>query len=225
MPTINTLLLFTAISAGVIVVPGPSNMFILTRGITRGRSYAFAATLGVAVASALRVILAITGLAALVAASPIALTVVEWAGVAYLAWLGLHALIHAHRDAGTPLHQARVTSMPGQNTGRDPGPTGWRDRRTMRAGLIIGLANPKMLLFYLAFLPQFIDPSRGPKITQILILGGVFWILGTLWDLWFAYAAGRVGSWLENHPGPQRALPRIEATTYLALAGLTIASV
>ncbi len=89
----------------------------------------------------------------------------------------------------------------------------------MRQGLIVGLGNPKMVIFFLAFLPQFIQPSRGSEATQVLILGAIFWAIGAVWDLAFASASGTVGGWIRHRPRVQKAQPKIEGTTYLGLAG------
>jgi len=83
----------------------------------------------------------------------------------------------------------------------------------------VGLANPKTVIFFIAFLPQFIHPGQGSPAEQMLILGGICWIIGTAWDLGFACASGMAGNWLHARPRIRAAQPRIEGITYLGLAG------
>jgi threonine/homoserine/homoserine lactone efflux protein len=196
MPTHQTLIAFAVVSAGLMLVPGPSNFFLLAQGIGHGRRAALAAAAGIETASLLRVLLAATGLSALLATSAVAFDVVRWTGVGYLVLLGVQAWrAKPPTPSGTPV----------------AGPAG--------RGLIVGLANPKMLVFYLAFLPQFVHPDRGSEAGQILVLGAVFWIIGAVWDLAFACASGAIGSWLRRRPRVAAAHPRVEGLAYLVLAG------
>src|ERR1700712_313430 len=163
MPTVHTLIAFALVSVGITVMPGPSNFFLLAHGITHGRRAALAATFGIEVASATRVMLTAAGLSAILAASPVALCVVRWAGVLYLVYLGFCSF------------RARsIQSSPGTGATMPL-------YRSARKGLIVGLANPKMMVFFLAFFPQFIDPGRGSQVIQILVLGAIFWVIGVAW--------------------------------------------
>lgn len=201
MPTQQTLLAFLVVAAGVMLIPGPSNLFLLAQGIGHGRRFALAAATGIETASAIRVMLAVTGLTAALASSPAAYETVRWAGVGYLAYLGARAFL-------TRPQQAHATAV--QQTSL---------ARSARKGLLVGLGNPKMIIFYLAFLPQFIHPGQGSATGQMLILGGVLWLLGAAWDLTFACAAATIGTWLARRPRAQTIQPRIEGLTYLSLAG------
>jgi threonine/homoserine/homoserine lactone efflux protein len=203
MPTEATLIAFTIVAACLMPVPGPSNVFLLTHGIAHGRRPALAATAGIEAAAAVRVLVAATGLSALIASSPAALTLIKWVGAAYLAMLGIRALRERTKSGSGTTHQHPVSPA-----------------HSARRGLFVGLANPKMLIFFLAFFPQFIHPSDGSETHQILVLGAVFWTLGALWDVALACAAGAIGGWLERRPGTSGgAQPRIEGATYLGLAG------
>ena len=202
MPTHHTLIAFALVCAGIIVLPGPSNVFLLAHGIAHGRRAALAAMTGIALASAVRIGLTAAGLTAILAASPIALGVVRWAGAGYLAYLGLRAL----RSNGVGQHAHDVGH-------------GVPLRRSAGKGVVVGLANPKMMIFFLAFFPQFVDPARGSQLTQVLVLGAVFWVIGAAWDLGFAYLTGTVGTWLDRHPRSRTAQPRVEGVAYLGLAG------
>jgi threonine/homoserine/homoserine lactone efflux protein len=184
------------------LVPGPSNLFLLAHGIGHGRRSALAATAGIETASAIRVLLAAAGLSALLASSAAAFSLIRWAGAAYLAYLGVRAL---------RTRQAAASADPP----RRPVPLAGSARK----GLITGLANPKMVIFYLAFFPQFIHPAQGSPAVQMLILGAVLWVLGAIWDLAFAWACGTIGAWLQRRPRIQAAQPRLEGSAYLALAG------
>jgi threonine/homoserine/homoserine lactone efflux protein len=202
MPTQQTLIAFALVSAGIMLIPGPSNFFLLAHGIAHGRRSALAAVTGMETASAIRVLLAAAGLTALLASSAAAFTAVRWAGVTYLAYLGIRAL---------------RSGQPEQSPG-SPAP-GVPLARSARKGLLVGLGNPKLLVFFLAFFPQFIHPAQGSATGQMLILGTTYWIIGTIWDLAFACASGTIGAWLQHRPRLRAAQPRLEGLTYLGLAG------
>jgi threonine/homoserine/homoserine lactone efflux protein len=202
MPTQETLLAFALLSVGIVIMPGPSNLFLLAHGIGHGRRAAVAAMTGVSAASAIRVLLTAAGLSAVLASSATAFTIIKWAGIAYLGYLGVRAF--RSRSVG-----ALLSSDPAE----------FPLRRSARKGLIIGLGNPKMMIFFVAFFPQFVDPDRGSQAIQILVLGAVFWVLGVLWDFTFAYLSGTIGSWLQRRPRLQTAQPRVEGSVYLGLAG------
>lgn len=202
MPTQQTLLAFALVSAALMVIPGPSNLFLLAHGIGHGRRSALAAMTGIETASAIRVLLAAAGLSAVLASSAVAFGLIRWAGAGYLAYLGIRAF-RASRPAASP-GRAAVSVPLARSAGK---------------GLLVGLGNPKMVIFFLAFFPQFIHPAQGSAVAQILILGAVFWIIGALWDLAFACASGTVGGWLDRRPRLHAAQPRLEGLAYLGLAG------
>jgi threonine/homoserine/homoserine lactone efflux protein len=202
MPAPQTLLAFVLVSAALMIIPGPSNLFLLAHGIGHGRRSALAAVTGIETASAIRVLLAAAGLSAVLASSAAAFNAIRWAGVAYLAYLGVRAF-----RAGQPGEPAGAPARPVPLA------------RSACKGLIVGLGNPKMVIFFLAFFPQFIHPAQGSAAGQMLILGTVFWIIGAIWDLAFACAAGTIGSWLARRPRIRAAQPRLEGLAYLGLAG------
>lgn len=206
MPTVETLLAFVVVSIGIMVVPGPSNFFILARGVSHGRGAVMAALLGIETAAALRVLLVATGLSAVLASSALAFEIVRWAGAAYLVWLGIQALRSASHDEPAT-SGAAATSFVGSAV----------------KGFVVGMGNPKMVLFYVAFFPQFVDPSRGSQLTQVLVLGALIWFIGTVWDVVLALAAGALGGWMRQRPQVRRRLTRGEGVTYLGLAAWTAA--
>ncbi len=198
MPTLQTLLTFTIVSAGIMFAPGPSNFFLLAQGIGRGRRVALAAAAGVEAAALLRVVAAATGLSAVLATSATVFEVIRWGGVGYLVFLGVRAW-----RAGT--------------SGRPdvPGPVAGAVGR----GFAVGLGNPKMIIFYVAFFPQFIEADRGSEVGQMFLLGGILWLIGAAWDVALVWMSGAVGAWLRARPRIGTAQPRIEAAAFLGLAG------
>jgi threonine/homoserine/homoserine lactone efflux protein len=207
VPTAQTLIAFTLVSVGIVIMPGPSNLFLLAHGIGHGRRAAVAAMTGISAASAIRVLLTAAGLTALLASSAVAFDTVRWAGVAYLVYLGGRALRSAPAHGPAPDRSVEI-----------------RLRRSAGKGLIVGLGNPKMLIFFVAFFPQFVDPARGSEVLQILLLGSIFWVLGALWDLIFACLSGTIGNWLERRPRVRKAQPRAEGVAYLGLAAWALAA-
>lgn len=201
MPTTGTLIAFVIVSAGIMIIPGPSNLFILAHGIGHGRRSALASLIGIETASAIRVALTAAGLSAVLASSATAFSVIRWAGAAYLAYLGIRALRSQH-----------------QHEPAQPSPQGLPAGHSARKGLIVGLANPKTTIFFIAFFPQFIHPSQGSQLGQMLVLGAIYWVIGTAWDIAFACASGTIGGWLHRRPGLRAAQPRLEGITYLGLA-------
>ncbi|MFJ7213240.1 LysE family translocator [Amycolatopsis sp. NPDC098790] len=192
MPTQQTVIAFAVVAIGLVLVPGPSNFFLLAQGIGHGRRAALTAAAGIEAAALVRILLAATGLAAVPASSAVAFETIRWAGAGYLVVLGVRAW-----RAGPP------APAPG----------------SARRGFVVGLANPKMIAFHLAFFPQFVYPDRGSAAGQILVLGAVFWAIGAVWDVAFACASGSIGSWLRRRPGIAAAQPRVEGLAYWGLAG------
>jgi threonine/homoserine/homoserine lactone efflux protein len=205
MPTQQTLLAFALVSAVLMLIPGPSNFFLLAHGIGHGRRSALAAMTGIETASAIRVLLTTAGLSAVLASSTAAFGAIRWAGAAYLAYLGFRAFHAGHPEAGTPPQAVPLA-------------------RSARKGLLVGLGNPKMVIFFLAFFPQFIHPGRGSEAGQMLILGAVYWVIGATWDLALACASGTIGTWLHRRPRVRAAQPRLEGLAYLGLAAWAAAT-
>lgn len=201
MPAGQTLIAFALVSAAIMALPGPANLFLLAHGISHGRRAALAAVAGMETASAIRVVLTAAGLSAVLASSAVAFSLIRWAGVAYLTYLAIRAFRSQHQQETTAPASRAV-------------PVG----RSARKGLTVGLANPKLVIFFIAFFPQFIHPGRGSGIEQMLILGGIYWIIGAAWDLAFACASGTAGNWLCHRPRIRAAQPRVEGITYLGLA-------
>lgn len=203
MPTMLTLLTFAVAATLLIVVPGPNLIYIITRGIDQGRRAAVVSALGVETGMLVHVGAAVLGLSALLASSDLLFNVVRYAGAAYLVWLGV----------------ASIRSRPADLTD----PAGGRTlglARLFAQGVVINVLNPKVGLFFLAFLPQFLDPSRGNTSVQILVLGGVFFIIATISDLLYAMASGAIGSWLRERSSVARMRGKFSGVVYIGLGAL-----
>jgi threonine/homoserine/homoserine lactone efflux protein len=180
MPELHTFLLFAGASVLVLVAPGPSVLYVITRSVAQGRRAGAVSVLGVGLGNFTHALAAAIGLSALVASSAVAFSVVKYAGAAYLIYLGVRALL----GRGDP----PLTSAGSRRT----------DRRLFWEGFVVDFLNPKVALFYLAFLPQFVDTAQGAVAPQMLVLGAVFTSLGLLSDGTYALAAGTFGQRLRN---------------------------
>lgn len=199
MPTTATLLAFTVAALALIALPGPGMLLLLARGIGAGRRPAVFAALGLESGTALYVAATAAGLSAVLASSALAFSVVRYAGAAYLIVLGVRTLL-----GSTQLDI-------------DPDRSGLPSGRAYRQALLIGVTNPKIAIFFLAFFPQFVDPSRGSTVTQVLVLGAVFVVLAISVDLCVANAAGTLGGWLRRRPSLARRQRYVAGSIYLAL--------
>jgi threonine/homoserine/homoserine lactone efflux protein len=205
MPTTATLLAFAAAALALVVIPGPNLIYIITRGIQQGRRAAVVSSLGVQAGMVVHILLATFGLSALVARSPVLYDVIRYAGAGYLVWIGVAHLRKRHVEVDEAIALR-------------PAPA----RKLFLHGLAINLLNPKVILFVLALLPQFVDPARGATAGQMLVLGAVFIAVALLSDTTFALASGSLGVWLKGHPESARHRERASGIVYLVL-GLVVA--
>ena len=205
MPTMTTLLGFTAATALLVLLPGPNLLYIVGNGISGGRGAALASAVGVELGTLVHVVAAAVGLSTLLQSSALAFTTVKYLGVAYLAWLGIKAI---RRGPATGVAAAAVAT--------DDVEVG----RTLLRGLLVNVLNPKVSLFFLAFLPQFIDPARGTATQQVLVLGVVFFVVALVIDLAYAFGSGSIASWLARRPRLLRHQDRVAGAIYLGLAGV-----
>lgn len=202
--TLQAYLSFLLAALVVIAAPGPDSLNSLAIGLARGRREGVAYALGVGVGCLLHTLWAALGISALVAASATAFAVIKWLGVAYLLWLGVQAL-----RGGAPLAlpnagpQARAVPSP----------------QRFRQGLLTNALNPKVMLFFLAFLPQFVDASGGASIpVQMVLMGGSFALITALAYCALASGAGSIGARLLARPGISRALERGTGVVFIAMA-------
>lgn len=205
MPTTATLLTFSLAALVVVVIPGPSVVYVVARGLQHGRAAGLVSVAGLELGSLLHLFATVAGLAALLAATPSALDVLRLAGVGYLLWLGLRELSRgsgtARPDAVSPVRPTRLQLL--------------RDR------MLIDLLNPGTALFFLAFLPQFVDP-HGHVAGQVLVLGACYLGLAVVNDTAYALVAGRLGRRLEGAGFGGRRVAVLTGLVYLGLAALAL---
>lgn len=180
MPDVTTLGIFAVAALALLVVPGPSVLYIVARSVEGGRSAGLISMLGVQAGAAVHIAFAAIGLSAILASSAAAFSVVKWLGAAYLIWLGISTLL-ARDEAETPTDLERSRR----------GNIFWQ-------GVLVNVLNPKTALFFLAFLPQFVDPSRGAAWTQILLLGATFVVLAVCTDGLYALLSGTASDWIKR---------------------------
>ena len=199
MPEPTTLLLFAGAALALLVVPGPSVVYIVTRGIHQGRAAALVSVIGVTTATLVHTVFAAAGLSAILASSAVAFSIVKYAGSAYLVYLA----VRTWRDrSDEQLDRLRPAADL---------------RRVYLEGFAVNLLNPKTALFILALLPQFVDPARGAAGLQILLLGGILASLGLLSDGTYALASGSIGSWLRRRRSNAGIQRRVSAAISAAL--------
>lgn len=176
------LVAFTLASVVIIVIPGPSVLFVIGRSIALGRRAGVLSVVGNSLGTVPAVIAVAFGVGAIVASSVVAFTVIKIAGAVYLVWLGVQAIRH-RRD------------------GAEIGAVGGRSAWTLlRQGMVVGLTNPKTIAFFVAVLPQFVSPAAGPVWAQLLVLGLLFQVLALLCDSAWALAAGTARAWFARSP-------------------------
>lgn len=200
--SLNQLLAFTLLSVVVIVVPGPSVLFTIGRALTVGRREALTTVIGNAIGVYLQVIAVAVGIGVIVERSVAVFTVIKLVGAAYLVFLGVQAIRH-RRKVTEALAAGIPTVLP--------------SRRAVRDGMVVGLANPKSIVFFVVALPQFTAPEAGSVPLQMLVLGAVFPVLALLLDSVWALLAATARGWFSRSP---RRLELIGGTGGLMMIGL-----
>ena len=196
MPDGSTLLLFAGASLALLAVPGPAVIYVVTRSLDQGRAAGIVSVLGIETGTFTYALAAAAGLTGLIAASEIGFTVVKFAGAAYLVYLGVRKLLE--RDEPQEAFSGRRTQL-------------------YLRGVLVQLLNPKVAIFFLAFLPQFVDPSRGPIAVQVLVLGSIFTLLAIVSDSAYVLLAGAVGGWLRTGGRARRRLAKLSGGVYIGL--------
>ncbi|MBX9834882.1 MAG: LysE family translocator [Burkholderiaceae bacterium] len=202
MPSYDTLLAFFGICVLLALTPGPDNIFVLLQSAQRGWRVGMCVVLGLCAGLCVQTAAVALGLAAVFAASALAFGLLKWCGSAYLAWLAwqsLRAPLSAQQGAGVATHKEAAARMVGR-------------------GVVMNLTNPKVLVFFLAFLPQFADPARGSMAGQIMLLGFVFMLASLLVFGAIACFSGAFGTLLQGSARAQKILNRAAAAVFLALA-------
>jgi threonine/homoserine/homoserine lactone efflux protein len=180
MPEPTQIFLFSLAALALLVIPGPSVLYIVTRSMDQGRAAGLVSVAGIHLGTLVHVAAAVAGLSAVIVSSAVAYSIVKYAGAAYLIYLGIRRL--TGRDdpdletAAAPRKLSKVF---------------WQ-------GAVVNILNPKTALFFLAFLPQFIDTDRGNAPLQISVFGALFVLLGMLSDGTYALAASAIARWIKR---------------------------
>lgn len=209
MPDPTTFGLFVAAALALLLVPGPAVFYVVARGVEGGRVAGLVSCVGIEVGTLAHAAFAAAGLSAILASSATAFTVVKWLGATYLVWLGLKRLFGRDEEdspaALVPQSLSRLFSQ----------------------GVIVQVFNPKVALFFLAFLPQFVEPSRGPVWAQMILLGLTFAVVALFTDGLYALLSGTAADWLRRRnesPRFRRAGRYASGSVYLALGAATAIS-
>lgn len=205
MPPLRQLIEFMLASFIIILVPGPSVLFAVARAVAWGRLTAVLTVIGNAAGMLVLAALLAFGFGPVLERSPALYATVQWAGGLYLVWLGIDALRQ---------REAHAADMVDQGPQR---PTHWR---TLREGFVVGILNPKALVFFAAVFPQFVDPARGAVSAQLMILGAIFATIAVLSDGTWALVAGTARQWLANSP---RRLVQMRIVGGVVMIGLGVA--
>jgi threonine/homoserine/homoserine lactone efflux protein len=202
MPTLHTFWVFAAAALALAVVPGPAVMYIVTRSIDQGRAAGLASVAGVATGGLVHVVAAAAGISVILVRSATAFEAVKLAGAAYLVVIGVRKLL-SPAEPLAETHEARRTLA-----------------RTYRQGFVVNVLNPKTALFFLALLPQFIDPDRGPAAVQSVLLGLTFVAIAASSDAAYALAASVVSGRLRGNTNVARLLHKTSGAVYVCLGAL-----
>jgi threonine/homoserine/homoserine lactone efflux protein len=203
IPDAANLALFAVAALALLVVPGPAVIYVVARSIHQGRRAGLASVLGIHVGTLVHIAAATAGLSALLVSSSVAFTVVKIAGAVYLIALGLWTLFSRRSEAEVALGGE-------QNL-----------RRAFAQGIVVNVLNPKTALFFLAFLPQFVDTDASHPAVQIAVLGILFALLGLVTDSLWAVAAGTAGGLLHRSRHFVRGQRYITGTVYVGLGFAT----
>ena len=183
------------------ITPGQDTLYILGRTISQGRRAGVLSVVGLISGAIIHTLAAAFGLAAILAASASAFVVIKFAGAAYLAYLGIRMMLSAPETAGAESSTFNKDS----------------DWSIYRAGLLSNVLNPKVALFFMAFLPQFVAPTADSRVLAFLFLGAVFIFNGTLWCLFLVWAASAVNRRLRGRPSTGLVLKRAVGAMFVGL--------
>ena len=199
MPDLTHLPLFIPASAVLLLTPGPAVLYIIARSVDQGRRAGLVSVCAIEVGNFTHVIAATLGLSAILLSSALAFSIVKYLGAAYLVYLGLRKLFT--REAIPATRNSHPQSL----------------RRIFSQGVVVATLNPKTALFFVAFLPQFVDPSQGSIAGQMLLLGCIFVMLAVISDSMYALLAGTVGQWLKGSSSVVRAERYVAGCVYIVL--------
>jgi threonine/homoserine/homoserine lactone efflux protein len=187
--------LFVGVSVALLAVPGPAVLYIVTRSVDQGRAAGLMSMLGIETGTLAYALAAAAGLSGLIAASSTAFATIRYAGAVYLVYLGIRKLV----EPEDPHELAPVPS------------------RLFLNGLLVQVFNPKVAIFFVALLPQFVDSARGPIAAQMLVLGSTFTLLALLTDSAYALAAAALRGWFRGGTRARRRLAKLSGGVYVGL--------
>ncbi|TDB79923.1 LysE family translocator [Actinomadura sp. KC216] len=196
-------LLFLLAALALVAIPGPNHLYITARSIGEGRRAGIVSALGVETGTVVHIVAAGAGLSAIVAASATAFGFLRYAGAAYLLFLAYRTLRGRHGVGEMELEPQSL-------------------RRVFLDGVLVNVLNPKVVLFFLAFLPQFVDQDAGAVPLQIVAMGAVLALIGLGSDIVYAVAAGSIGAWLRARPAFQRRQRYATGVVYLGLGAAAV---
>ena len=205
VPPMSSLAAFAAVSFAIIIIPGPSVMFVVGRALSLGRRAALITVSGNAAGFYVQVVLVALGLGAIVERSVAVFTAIKLIGAVYLVWVGIQAIIHRRENAkmAVAVEGADVVAH----------------RSLFVDGFVVGVANPKTIVFFAAILPQFVETGGVPAGLQMLALGLIFAVIALLSDSVWGLAAGTARQWFVGSP---RRLELVGAAGGLAIVGLGV---
>lgn len=199
MPDTQTIGVFIVAAVALLVVPGPAVFYLVTQSIGSGRRGGMAAMLGIQTAGAVHVAAAAAGVSAVLVSSAVAFSILKYAGAVYLVWLGIRRLIHRQSLVDDAMRRHARTGA-----------------QLYRQGFLVNLLNPKAALFFVAVLPQFIDPDAGAAWSQVLVLGAIFLAVAVVTDTVWVLASGWVARRVQT-PRAQKVERVISAAVLVAL--------
>ena len=211
MPDLSQLAIYSAAAFLLAITPGPGIFYVAARTLAGGRAEGIASSFGTGLGGMVHVLAGSLGVSAIVLASAELFTALKVIGAAYLVWLGFRTFQSARREAAPDL-----------NSGMASPPVGVR--RAFRDGVLVEALNPKTAAFFLAFIPQFVEPTAGHVAIQFVVLGFVSVALNTLADIVVAFAASGIREGAATRPGLVRRLREASGAAMIALGiGLSLA--
>jgi threonine/homoserine/homoserine lactone efflux protein len=190
---------FVVAALGLLLIPGPAVLYITARSASQGPRAGLVSMLGIHTGTVVHVLAAVAGLSAVLVASATAFSVVKVAGAAYLVVLGIRTILGHRASRGRSEAEPRAL------------------RRLYLDGVLVNVLNPKTALFFLAFLPQFVEPERGGVWSQTLVLGLLFMLIGMITDGTYALAGARIGRWWSRRRASRGWGPFVEGGILVAL--------
>lgn len=208
LPAPSMLAVFLAATVALNLSPGPDMLYVISRTLEQGKRAGIASALGIGAGTLVHTLVTAIGLSAILLSIPIAYQIIRYAGAAYLVFLGLRTLTHlrGRNESESVADTSNHMSL----------------KSVFRQGVTTNVLNPKVALFFLAFLPQFVDSSKGLVALQIVLLGLLFDSSGTTWNIIVATLAGRVSDSLRSHSNISRIQKVLPAIILIALGFLVV---